>query len=94
MSFARDREKTLKQALSASPIEHPRWIPGAESEQKVQIRKGDESELGVLWKISGSSPSLLQQVTALTPTLKNVPHKEAQRLGRGESSRNTDKRKV
>lgn len=40
MSFARSREKPLKgQALSASPVERPNWVPGAEGEQKVQIRK-------------------------------------------------------
>lgn len=36
MSFARDRKKPLKrQAFSASPVEHPRWVPEAEDEQKV-----------------------------------------------------------
>lgn len=60
MSFARDREKPLKrQALSASPVEHPRWVPGDEGEQKIQIRKEDEWGVAMLWKISGSSPLLL-----------------------------------
>lgn len=94
MSFARDREKPLKrQAFSAFPVEHPRWVPGAEDEQKVQIRKGDELGVEVLWETSGSFLLLLQQVTDLTPILKNVPHKKAQRLGRGERRRKNHRQK-
>lgn len=69
--------------LSAALVEHPSWAPGAEGEQRGPDQKGRcvkvGGALGDLWQFSVA--------TNLTPALKNVPHKEAQRLGRGESRR-------
>lgn len=70
MSFARAREKPLKrQALSASPVEHPRWVPGAEGEQ-VQIRKEDE------WGCGGALEDLGQFSMAPSASYRFHPYLE------------------